>query len=216
MAHLKRRSVPKKWPVPKKGNTFIVKPNSDSENGIPILIALREMLKLAQNRKEVKNALNSKNILINNKPEKDEKNTIHYLDTLSIVPEKKHYKLEINKFGKFEFEEIKENEINNKITKVIDKKILKGNKKQLNLLDGRNLISNIECKVNDSVIVNFKDKKIEKCLPMKEKSKVAIIVGKHIGKKGIIENLDYGRKIAKVNANGEEINVLIKQLLVIG
>jgi ribosomal protein S4E len=97
--------------------------------------------------------------------------------------------------------------------------MLKGKKQQINFSDGRNLTSNFECKINDSAIINFKDKRIEKCLPMKEKAKVAIILGKHIGEKGIIEKIDINKKIAKIKVEGDgkgkEVNVLIKQFIVI-
>ena len=71
--HLKRQKTPKKWPIARKGTAFVVRPLSNLANGIPMLIVLRDMLKVAQNRKEVKNAINSRNILLNLKPIIDEK-----------------------------------------------------------------------------------------------------------------------------------------------
>ena len=49
--HLKRQATPKNWPVPRKGTTFIVTPNS---KGLPVLILLRDLLKIAKDRSEVK------------------------------------------------------------------------------------------------------------------------------------------------------------------
>ena len=213
MTHLKRQKAPKNWPIPRKGTKFIVRPNFGK--GIPILILLRDMLKVAQNRKEVKKALHSKHILRNNKPAKDEKNSLSLFDTLSIVPAKKHYRLELTDNGKFKVTEIKESEANNKIAKVVNKKTLRGKKTQLNLSDGKNFLSTIKCNTGDSALVNFKDKKIEKCLPLKEKAKVVVFGGKHTGKQGQIRKLKLERKIASVVVNKENINVLIKQLMVV-
>ena len=61
--HLKRQKVPKSWPITRKGTKYLVRPNSDIHSGIPILIILRDMLKIAQNRREVKRAIHEKNIL---------------------------------------------------------------------------------------------------------------------------------------------------------
>lgn len=215
MAHLKRQKVPKNWPIPRKGSTYVVRPNLNINKGIPILIILRDLLKIVQNRKEAKKAIHAKNILHNNKIIKDEKNSVSLLDIITIVPLKTHYRVELSEFGKFSLEKIKEDEAKHKIVKVIDKKVLRGKKTQLNLSDGRNFISSLKCKTNDSVLINLKEKKIEKCIPLKEKAKVIVFAGKHSGNKGLIEKIDLKRKMVKVVNERKRINVLIKQLMVI-
>lgn len=215
MTHLKRQKVPRKWPIPKKGTKYVVRPNFDLDRGIPMLIVLRDILKVAQNRREVKRAIYLKQILVNNRILKNEKNSVLLFDTITIIPSKKHYRLELSEKGKFSVNEIKETQSNSKISKITDKKILKGKKIQLNLSDGRNLISNIKCNVKDSILINFKDKKITKCLPLEEKAKVVVFAGKHTGKQGTIKKLKPERKMASIISKKEDINVLIKQIMVI-
>ncbi len=214
MSHLKRQEMPKSWPVPRKGTTYIINPLADLSSSIPLLIVLRNMLNVVQNRKEAKNSIHLRYILLNARKVKDEKVSLYLFDTLSILPSKKNYRVELSKNGKFDVKEIKESESNFKIAKVLDKRTLKGKKIQLNLSDGRNFLSDIKCNTNDSVLVNLKDSKIEKCISLKENSKVLIIGGKHIGENGIIKNLDKEKKMANVESNGVNINVLIKQLIV--
>jgi small subunit ribosomal protein S4e len=213
MAHLKRQKVPKNWPIKRKGTTFIVKPLSNTSFGIPVLIILRDVLKLAKTKKEVKKALHSKNILLNGKVVKDERTNAVLFDVISILPSKKYYKIDLSAKGKFDVKEIKEIESHKKIVKIIDKKTLKGKKIQLNLKDGRNFLSEIECKVKDSVLINFKDKKIEKCIPLKEKAKAFVIAGKHSGKIGIIEKIK--DKMVELKIEKNKINILTKQLMVL-
>ncbi len=213
--HLKRQESPKSWPIYRKGTKYIVRPSFGIQKGIPILIVLRDLLKLAQNRKEVKRAIHMKNILVDNKPVKNEKNSIFLFDIIKIIPLKKNYRLEILDNGKIGMKEIKENESNYKIIKVINKKMLKGKKIQLNMSDGRNLFSDIKCKINDSVLINFTEKKIEKCIPLKEGTKVFIFAGKHAGRKGSIIKLDENKKMAEINIDKKPINILIKQLIAV-
>ena len=71
-------------------------------------------------------------MLINNKAVKDEKIGITLFDTISIVPSKIYYRLELSEKGKFELKKINEDEANKKIAKIINKKILPGKKIQLN------------------------------------------------------------------------------------
>lgn len=215
MSHLKRQKVPKNWPIARKGTAFVVKPISNLRTGLPLLIVLRDMLKVAQNRREVKRALHEKNILLNGKAVREDKESVTLLDVVTIVPAKKNYILKMKDNGKFIVKEIPEKEAGKKATKVIGKKILKGRKVQLNLSDGRNILTEEKCKVNDSVVVNFEKKKIEKCLPLKEKAKIIVFAGKHAGKEGIIEKLDLEKKMASVKSEKDKINVLIKQLMVV-
>jgi len=212
--HLKRQKVPKNWPIKRKGTTYIVRPNANISNGIPILVALRDMLKLAQNRKEVKKAIHIKNLLLNGFPVKDEKDSILLFDTLTIVPSNESYRLSLSEKGKFQIEKIKTGEETHKIAKVINKKVLKGKKIQLNLSDGRNFLSDIKCNVNDSVLIDLKKKKIEKCLPLKEKGEVLVFAGKHAGKKANINKIDQVKKMSELTFENKKINVLIKQLII--
>src|SRR3989304_2004533 len=124
--HLKRQEISKKWPIPRKGNKYIVRPRSNIIEGVPILILLRDMLKIAQNRKEVKKAIHNKEILLNNKVARDEKNSLLLFDRITIIPSKKSYELGLSEKGKFVINEIKAEELNKKIAKVKNKKMLKG------------------------------------------------------------------------------------------
>ncbi len=211
-AHLKRQKVPKTWPIARKGNTFVVKSKS---KGLPLLVALRDILKLAQTKKEVKQAIHKKDILISGKVANDEKNSIELLDILTIIPAKENYRLNLSKFGKYIFEKIDEKDTKTKIAKIIGKKSIKGKKTQINLFDGRNYLSKEKCEVNDSVVIDFSKSKISKVLQLKEKSNILVIGGKHAGATGKIETLVPQLKMAEINDGEKKFRVLIKQLMVI-
>ncbi len=215
MTSIKRHAVPKTWPIARKGTTFVVKPNIGFSNSLPVLIILRDLLKIAQNRREVKKMIRLNSILLNGRKVRDEKEGVMLFDVITLTTSKQHYKLTIMKNRKLGVEEIKESEANTKVAKIINKKMLKGKKTQLNLSDGRNFLSELKCKINDSVLINLKTKKIEKCLQLAEKSKVIIFAGKHAGESGEIEKINNERKIAEINVGKEKINVLIKQIIVI-
>ncbi len=215
--HLKRQKVPKKWPIARKGTKYVIRPDSNISEGIPLLVFLRDLIKVAQNRKEVKKAIHEKNILINSKPAKNEKNTILLFDKITIIPSKRYFNLNLNEYGKFVAKEITEIESHQKISKIMDKKILKGKKIQLNLSDGRNYLTQTKCNVNDSVLIDFQNKKIKNCLPLKEKSNIIVFAGKHTGKRGVISKIIKDKMMAELTTekNKKKINVLIKQIMVI-
>src|SRR3989338_6277557 len=153
--HLKRQQIPKTWPLPRKGTTYVVRPSFSIEKGIPLLVVLRDILKIVHDRKEAKKAIHAKNILLNNLAVMNEKSNVLLFDTIKIIPSEKFYRMELSEKRKFEIREISKNEANKKISKIINKKILNGKKTQLNLNDVRNFISSVKCKVNDSVLIDF-------------------------------------------------------------
>jgi len=215
MSHLKRQKMPKSWPIMRKGTKYIVRPSFGLKTGVPLLVVLRDMLKIARNRKEVKKAIHEKKILINNKLSKDEKGSIQLFDKIALIFSKKYYNMNLSDKGKFSLEEVKEEDANQKIAKIINKKILKGKKVQLNLNDGRNFISDIKCKVNDSLSIDLKNKEIKKCLPLEKNAKVIVVAGKHSGKRGSLVELKSERKMAELKIDNKKMNILIKHVIVI-
>ncbi|MBU2616663.1 MAG: hypothetical protein KKB79_01635 [Nanoarchaeota archaeon] len=207
--------MPKTWPVARKGTKYVVRPNFSINDGVPVLVLLRDMLKVAQNRKEVKTALREKKILLNTSPVFEEKNNILLFDTITIVPSNKYYKMSITDKGKFDVEEIDEKDSTKKVAKIVDKKILKGKKIQLNLSDGRNFLSDIKCRMGDSAVINFKENKITECVPFSVGSNAIVVAGKYSGKKGLIKNIHEENKSAELESNGEIVNVLIKQMMAV-
>ena len=69
--HQTRAKVSKRIPIQRKGTKYVVRPLGSLQNSVPVLIALRDMLKLAQNKKEVEDMMKRKIIKINNQEVKD-------------------------------------------------------------------------------------------------------------------------------------------------
>ncbi len=210
--HLKRQQAPKNWPIARKGTTFVAKNNS---KGIPLIIILRDVMKIAQTRKEVKEAIHKKHLLTNGKPVVDEKKSLELFDVLTVVPSKKNYRLVLSEKGKFDILEIEEKESKTKVSKVIGKKSLKGKKTQVNLSDGRNYLSDLKCSVGDSVIVDLEKNKLLKNLPIKEKSEVLVTWGKHSGTTGTIVKIDSEQKMVELDSKEKKFRALIKQIMVL-
>lgn len=209
--HLKREAAPKNWPIARKGNAFVVK---NASKGIPILVVLRDMLKIAQNRKEVKMAIHKKQLVVSGKPVRDEKQSLELFDTLEIIPSKENFRLNLNKHGKYACEKIEKKNSTKKVSKVIGKKVLRGKKVQLNLIDGRNYLYDKDVNVNDSVLIDLEKNSISKVLPVKEKANVLVIAGKHSGESGKISKIIPERKMVEVSSDEGKFNALIKQIMV--
>lgn len=206
--HVKRHTIQKTWPIPRKGTKYVIRASHNQKTSIPVLIILRDMLKLAKNRKEVKKILQEKKVLLNGKEVKKEELSVSPFDLIQIGSEV--YELGFSDKGKFVLKETARKE---QILKVISKKILKNKKIQLNLLHGKNiLIDNKEkMKTGDSVVVQTN--KIIKVLPVEPGREIIMFAGKYRGETGKIEKIE--NNLASIDSKKGKINVPIKNILVI-
>ena len=222
--HLKRNSIGRFWPVPKKGTKYVAVSNHDQKSSIPLVVVMRDILKIVNNKKELKKALNEKQIFINHKQIKETNYPVCLFDTINIPDVKKNYKAILSEQKKIVFEEISDKEAETGVFKVISKKLLSNKKVQLNLSYGRNIISKEKIDAGDSVVLNFKENKLVKIIPMKEGISAFVIKGKHAGSKGKIEEIMVrgGKKLAKIIIAGagkdeslgqDKINVWTKNII---
>jgi small subunit ribosomal protein S4e len=211
--HLKRNNIPLFWPIPKKGKKYVAVPNHNQKESIPLVIVIRDILKLARNAKELKKIIFDKEILVNNKEVKDINFPVTFLDIITFLKLKKNYIVKLSPTKKIILLETNESRL--KPYRVIGKKILKGNKVQLNLSFGRNIISNEKLNVNDTVIIDTKSGKIEKRFKPEKERKVFVSGGKYLGSEGVIEKIDKN-DIVKIIINGKKVNSKIDNLLIIG
>ena len=208
----------KTWPIPRKGRglRFVARPSHAGHKGISLLFLLRDVLKIAATRKEAKFMTLNGLVKVNNKVRHDENFPVQVFDTLNLEAAKKNYRLEIvNK--KFALKEINGKEAEKKVVKIRGKKVLAKGLIQMNLEDGQNIVTKEKFSVGDSVVLDTKNDKVTKVLPLKEGANVEVIVGKHAGEKGKLvkfEELTRGRNyVVKLEAG--EVSLPFKTILVI-
>ena len=153
-----------------------------------------------------------KEIFVNGKAIHDYQFPVGIFDTVTLPKMKKSYKILFSKNGKLEAKEAKETET--KVNKIVGKKILPGNKQQINLFDGTNILSKEKVKINDSVLFSLKDKKIVKIIPLKEKAEVYIINGKHLGETGTIDKIENNESIVQIGK--KSVNIKLNNIFVTG
>jgi len=218
MAHIKKTQMPRSWPVPRKGKgkRFVAVPSHGTNKGISLLFVLRDILKIAQTRKEARYMTLNGMVKVNNRVRHDENFPVQVFDIVNLEKAKLNYKLEIvNK--KFKLVEVKGKDADSKIVKIKGKKVLGKDKIQMNLDDGQNFITKEKFSVGDSVLLNTKDDKIVKILPLKEGATVEVVVGKHAGEKGKLEGfmeLARGRTY-KIKLEDKTVALPYKTILVI-
>ncbi len=196
--HLKRNEASTKLPITRKGTTYVVRAVSNVNNSVPVLIALRDILKLAKTSREVKAMMHSGLLKLNGRKIKSQNESIQLFNILEAG---KHYQLSLLPTKKFTFEEIKNP--SSRLVKVTGKKLLSGNKIQLNLHDGSNTISKEKISINDTLHLDFSGK-ITSHIQFEKAKDVFILSGKYAGLKGTLHSVINGNaKIKLKNIEGE-------------
>lgn len=188
----KRLNASKVIPVPKKGSRFIVKasPGPHSiENSVPLLVVIRDMLKLADNAKEAKKIIHTGKILIDGKIVKNASYPVGFMDVISIPSINKFYRVLYDKKGRIVLSEIEASNSSFKLSRIKNKTVIKGGKTQLNLHDGKNLLTDKKYKVGDVLKIELPKMKILDHFTL-EKGNIAYITGgKHAGEIATIDDI---------------------------
>ena len=216
--HLKRLAMPKTWTTQKKkGIMWVARVNSgthSNEQGMPLVLVIREMLKLADTAREVRNILNHKEVLVDGVRRKDSKFNIGLMDVLAIPEIKGYYRISLNKHRKLVPIKIEEKEASSKICTIKGKGFYQG-KTQLQLSDGRViLVSKGDYKTSDALIISIPDQKILSHIKFEKGASVMMTGGKNIGKIGTIE--DIKNNVIMIKSNGETFETLKANCFVVG
>jgi len=213
--YVNRQNIGKFWPIPRKGTKYLAVSTHNQKNSIPLIVVMREVLKLVRTKKELKLAINKKEIKINGKEIRNVNYPISFFDILSIESLKKNYRASLAG-SKIVFEEVSDNEAVRRTFKIIGKKVLGKDKFQLNLMDGRNVLTKEKANVDDSVVFNFNENKIEKIIKLEKGEQVFVLKGKHAGKKGKIEDVvERGsKKLVVIDGKDSKVNVWVKNVIV--
>ena len=190
--HLKSIAAPRTWIIGRKDNTFIVRPKPGAHSfamGLPLGVILRDVLKLAPTMGEIKKILNRKDILIDGKRRKDHHFIVGLFDVISLGDLGKHYRVLLDSKGRLIVSESSEEESKLKLCKVTGKSLLPKGKIQYHLHDGKNVIYENKSKVGDTFVLQLPELTIKQVLPLKEKTSIFLIKGKHGGDTGMLKEI---------------------------
>jgi len=223
--HLSRLAAPRTWPVKRKLSKWIAKPMPGAHNqskSMPLVVILRDLLKVAPTSKEIKKLLNARAILINNRVVREVKFAVGLFDVISIPAVKVYYRIIINSQGKLAAIKIPEADATKLLLRIDNKHTIAKDKIQLNFSNGWNLlVKKDEYKTNDVIVFDSKNRKIINKLTLGKDSPVYLIGGKHVGMlakfAGARETGTLRKhKIAKVIADKNELESSIENLMVVG
>jgi small subunit ribosomal protein S4e len=193
MAKLKRIVSPKWWPIDRKNQKFTFAPRGayPRELSLPLLLFVRDVLKIAENRKEAWNIIKSGEVMVDGKKRRDPNYGIGLFSIIEIASAKKAWRA-VPKDG-LSFIEVPSKEYKLKLCKIADKKIVRGNKTQLNLNDGRNILTDEKYSTYDSLLIQVPEQKIVEHIKFAQNATCIVFKGKNAGLVGKIKSIERNR-----------------------
>ena len=199
-ARLKRKPAPAFWPIHRKELPWVVKPQSGShslQNCVPLTLVLRDMLGVAETRKEGKLILAQGKVLVDGKVRKRDESPVGLMDVISMPDSNKYYRVMPSKHGLI-LAPISKEESTFKLLRVESKSTVNngiqvafhdGSVKLMKVADPKNPVE-VTYETFDILKINYPEKTVTQTLKTKEGNLAVITGGKNIGKTGKIVEIE--------------------------
>ena len=199
-ARLKRKPAPRFWPIHRKEDPWVVKPSTGPhslQNCLSLTLVLRDMLGVAETRKEAQTILHQGKVLVDGKVLHKDDFPVGLMDVISTPDANKYYRILPSHKG-LSLSPISKEETSSKLCR-IDDKMTVTNGIQLNLHDGSNLLIKVADPKNpkediyntfDVLKLSVPAKEIAGRIQLKEGNFVVITGGKNIGVTGKIVEIE--------------------------
>lgn len=195
-SHHKRLVMPRTWPLTRKTNVWVQKPNPgghSTEMCMPLGVVLRDVLKVAHNIREAKRILHSRKVLVDGRIETDRSRGVGLMDVLTVGDDNFRCVLDTN--GKLRYRAITKKSAKSKICRVMGKTTIKGGSTQIHLHDGRNIVTDNKSNYNtgDSLVISLPNQEVTNHIQMKNGALAYLTGGSHIGETAIVKDQDIKR-----------------------
>ncbi len=219
---LKRLNISRVILLPKKGKTWLIKPNAGTHSAsesIALGSLLRDLLNVAHTRKEAKYIITQGKVLVDGKVVKDIKFPIGFMDVVHIKGMNMTYYIDLDSKGRLVPK--RNYNLKHKFLKVVGKRKVSKGRMQYSFDDGRSMLLDKELNMGDVVKFSIPDFKVLKVFPLKDGSKCKVLKGKHAGDVGAVESIIAGTPQARAKAvvvsdAGEKFVTLKEYLFVLG
>jgi small subunit ribosomal protein S4e len=231
---LKRKPAPRFWPIHRKEFTWVVRPSPGPhslQNCLPLAVVLRDILGLAQTRKEAKTIVSQGKVYLDGKVRRKDNFPIGLMDVVSMPDADRNFRIIPSEKGLI-LHPISKEEASFKLCRIEDRTIIKNGHVQLNLHDGSNLLVKVAESENpkedvyktlDTIKLSLPEKQILEYVKMKEKGFAIITGGKNIGRYGKIVEIEKaeGKKCRNAfvtieDAKGNRYQTILNFIFTIG
>ena len=232
-SHLKRLPAPALWPIHRKEFKWVVRPRPGPHNMnqcLPLLLIVRDMLKLAKTRREAKFMLSEGRVKVDGQVRRDDDYPVGLMDVLEIPLLKKAYRVLTAPKRGLILHPITGDEWEYKLCQIVNKTSVKGGHLQLNLNDGRNILLKVAdprnpvedvYETHGTLKIQLPNAEISDYLNLEEGVLAVITGGKNIGRWGEVVKIErmegpYTPNITLKDEREDQFKTIFNYVFVIG
>jgi len=211
--HQKRLSAPKHYPISRKENTYVstIKGSRNSENAVPTVLLLRDVLEYADNEKEAKKIIRNGDILRNGDKIRDVKEGVGLLDVIELPKTEEAFRA-VRKGDRIEFVPVEDKE---KVAAKVVGKDQKGDDLVYRLHNGENYNTGDEFETGSTLVFNGGVNELK----LEEGAKVLVVDGQHAGETATLEEIQergMNEDTGTISHEENEFETQLENLVAIG
>lgn len=231
--HLKRLPAPAFWPIHRKEFRWVVRarpgPHEISQC-LPLLLVVRDMLKMAKTRREVEVLLSEGCVRVDGRVRREDDYPVGLMDVMDIPSIEETYRVLPTQKRELALHPIIGEERGFKLCQIVNKTSNKGGHLQLNLHDGRNILLKVADSRNpvedvyetrDTLKIQVPDMKISDRLKLEEGVLAVVTDGKNMGRWGEVIEIEkekgpHPSAITLKDADGNQFETIMDYVFAIG
>jgi len=192
---LKRLSAPKNWKIDRKTNRFAIRPKPGAYSiagGYSLGVALRDVLGLVENAREVNSVLSGSQILVDGVPRRDAAFSVGLFNVIEVPKEGLAFRLIPSPDG-LAAKKVAAGQANLKLCRVRSKSRIRGGHIQYGFHDGRSMVSDeLALSPGDSVVLKVPEQSVVSSIKLAKGTVGLVLSGERAGQVGKISDVKRG------------------------
>jgi len=192
---LKRLSAPRSWDIERKSSRFIIKPSPGPysiQNSYSLGVAIRDLLHLVQNKREIDNVLSHSQILVDGVARRDSSFPVGLFNVITVPKEGIYFRLVPSSDG-LKARKVGKEQSNLKLCRISSKSKITGGRIQYGFHDGRSMLNDsLALSPGDAVLMKVPEQSVVSSVKLGKGSLGLILSGERAGQVGQISDVKKG------------------------
>jgi small subunit ribosomal protein S4e len=212
---LERLASPVWWPIPRKRLKFVSVPRGPHKikSSLPLAVIVRDVLKLAEGAVEARHIIKAGKVLVDCRKIRDPRFSVGPMDIIEVqdvgswraVPGRRlHFVATTGRDARL------------KLCKIIGKTVVKGGKCQINMHDGRSILTEEKYATGDSLLLELPGQRVISRIALEPGALVLVVAGKLVGKLGRLRSIERVPPRVWLEIERKVIEVPLKAAFVVG
>jgi small subunit ribosomal protein S4e len=192
---LKRLSAPRSWDIERKSSRFIIRPSPGPysiERSYSLGVAIRDLLHLVQNKREIDNVLSHSQVLVDGVARKNASFPVGLFNVITVPKEGVSFRLIPSSDG-LKARKVGKDQSNLKLCRISSKSKTSGGRIQYGFHDGRSMLNDaLALSPGDAVLMKVPEQSVVSSVKLSKGSLGLILSGERAGLVGKISDVKKG------------------------